>query len=119
MSVSMVAGSCPRVSLWLRIGAYSGLVVVSVLSLYPFVLMILNSLKSNTQVLLNTSGLPSPPTVSTYSQLFSGGGERGFVNSLIIAGITTVGTVFLSALAGYAFAKVYFRVAQCSSCSCC
>ena len=71
--------------------------------------MILNSLKSNTQVLLNPAGLPHPATVSTYSQLFSGGGLRGFVNSIIISAATTIGSVFLSAIAGYAFAKLYFR----------
>jgi ABC-type glycerol-3-phosphate transport system permease component len=92
-----------------RIAAYSGLAVIAALSLYPFALMILNSLKSNTQVLLNTAGLPRPATVSTYSELFSGGGLRGFVNSIVISAATTVGAVFLSAIAGYAFAKLYFR----------
>jgi multiple sugar transport system permease protein len=92
-----------------RIAAYTALTIVAALSLYPFVLMILNSLKSNTQVLLNPAGLPHPATVSTYSQLFSGGGLRGFVNSIIISAATTIGSVFLSAIAGYAFAKLYFR----------
>ncbi len=92
-----------------RLCAYATLVVVVALSLYPFVLMIINSLKSNTQVLLNSAGLPSPATVSTYSQLVSAGDIRGFVNSVVIAAVTTAGAVFICALAGYAFAKVYFR----------
>ena len=88
--------------------AYTCLVIVAGLSVYPFTLMIINSLKSNTQVLLNPAGLPKPATTSTYSEFFSGGGLRAFVNSIVIAIATTIGAVFLSALAGYAFAKIRF-----------
>src|SRR5580693_7141285 len=88
-----------------RVAAYACLVIVAGLSVYPFALMIINSLKSNTQVLLNPAGLPKPATTSTYSEFFSGGGLRAFVNSIVIAIATTIGAVFLSALAGYAFAK--------------
>jgi len=34
---------------------------------------------------------------------------RAMLNSLIVSGVTTISTVFLSALAGYAFAKFSFR----------
>ena len=91
-----------------RVAAYACLVIVAGLSVYPFVLMIINSLKSNTEVLLNPAGLPSPATTSTYSDFFSGGGLRAFVNSVVISVATTIGAVFLSALAGYAFAKLRF-----------
>ena len=70
--------------------AYTCLVIVAGLSVYPFVLMIINSLKSNTQVLLNPAGLPKPATTSTYSEFFSGGRSPGaFVNSIVIAVATT------------------------------
>jgi ABC-type glycerol-3-phosphate transport system permease component len=113
--LSTVALGAPLSRRWMRRGmvvrvcAYGALVVIAAISLYPFALMILNSLKSNTQVLLNTAGLPAPATISTYSSLMSGGGLRGFVNSVIVSAATTVGSVFLSGLGGYAFAKVYFR----------
>lgn len=95
-----------------RVALYSVLGVAAAASVYPFALMILDSLKSNTQVLLNTGGWPTPATTKTYSQMASGGGLRAFVNSAIVACATTVGAVFLSAAAGYAFAKLRFRGRQ-------
>ena len=91
-----------------RIGCYALLVLVAVIALYPLYLVIANSLKSNSAVALNPSGFPAPPTTSSYSQLVAAGQLRSFVNSLIVATATTVGAVFISALAGYAFTKLRF-----------
>ena len=92
-----------------RVSAYAVLLVVGVLSVYPFVLMLMNSFKSNSQVLTNTVGWPRPFTLSSWSAMLAQDGLRSFVNATIVAAATTVGSVFLSALAGYAFAKLYFR----------
>jgi multiple sugar transport system permease protein len=89
-------------------GSYSLLAIVAVVSLYPLYLVIANSLKSNTAVALDPSGFPTSPTLSSYSQLVAAGELRGFVNSVIVASLTTVGAVFVSALAGYAFTKLRF-----------
>ncbi len=68
----------------------------------------LNSLKGNTQVEVNSAGLPHPWTGASYSSLISEGALRSFGNSLLVATLTTVGAVFLSGLAGYSFAKLRF-----------
>jgi multiple sugar transport system permease protein len=91
-----------------RVGSYALLVLVAVIALYPLYLVIANSLKSNNAVALNPSGFPAPPTLSSYSELVAAGQLRAFVNSLIVASSTTVGAVFISALAGYAFTKLRF-----------
>jgi ABC-type glycerol-3-phosphate transport system permease component len=91
-----------------RVGCYALLGVVAVIALYPLYLVIANSLKTNTAVALNPSSFPAPPTLSSYSQLVAAGELRSFVNSLIVATSTTVGAVFISALAGYAFTKLRF-----------
>jgi ABC-type glycerol-3-phosphate transport system permease component len=88
--------------------AYGVLAVAAVVSIYPLAVMVLNSLKSNNQVLINPSGLPSPGTVSDYGDLLTRGQLHAFFNSLIVSTSTTVGAVFVSALAGYAFTKVRF-----------
>jgi ABC-type glycerol-3-phosphate transport system permease component len=88
--------------------AYGLLVVAVVVSIYPLAVMVLNSLKSNDQVLVNPAGLPSPATASDYSDLLTRGQLHAFLNSLIVSVSTTVGAVFISALAGYAFTKVRF-----------
>jgi ABC-type glycerol-3-phosphate transport system permease component len=91
-----------------RTGSYALLVLMAVIALYPLYLVIANSLKSNTAVALNPSAFPARPTLSTYSQLVAAGELHSFVNSVIVASSTTVGAVFISALAGYAFTKLRF-----------
>jgi ABC-type glycerol-3-phosphate transport system permease component len=83
-----------------RIASYTLLVVVAIIALYPLYLVIANSLKTNSAVALNPSAFPTRPTGSSYSQLVAAGELRSFVNSLIVATATTVGAVFISALAG-------------------
>lgn len=88
--------------------SYALLSLISIASLYPLVMMAINSLKGNTQVLLNPAGLPSPPTSSSYGGLVTDHQIHAFINSLIVASVTTAGAVFLAALAGYAFTKIRF-----------
>jgi ABC-type glycerol-3-phosphate transport system permease component len=102
------ADSSQRRALLARVGCYALLLFVAVIALYPLYLVIANSLKSNTSVALDPSAFPARPTVSSYSQLAAAGQLRSFVNSLIVASTTTVGAVFISALAGYAFTKLRF-----------
>ena len=91
-----------------RVVSYALLLLIAVIALYPLYLVIANSLKSNTAVALSPSAFPAPPTLSSYSQLVAAGQLHSFVNSLIVASSTTVGAVFISALAGYAFTKLRF-----------
>ena len=101
-------GSVQTKALVARVACYALLILVTIIALYPLYLVIANSLKSNTNVALNPSGFPAPPTTSSYSQLVAAGQLRSFVNSLIVASSATVGAVFISALAGYAFTKLRF-----------
>jgi ABC-type glycerol-3-phosphate transport system permease component len=88
--------------------AYGFLLVVTVASVYPLVLMAVNSLKGNSQVEVNSAGLPHPWTVASYRSMIAEGALRSFGNSLLVATLTTIGAVFLSGLAGYSFAKLRF-----------
>jgi ABC-type glycerol-3-phosphate transport system permease component len=88
--------------------AYTVLVALTVASVYPLALMAINSLKGNNQVEVNSAGLPHPWTLESYRSMVSHGALRSFGNSLLVAGLTTVGAVFISGLAGYSFAKLRF-----------
>ena len=88
--------------------AYAVLVLIAFTSLYPLLLMIINSFKSNESVLLDPAGLPNPWSLSSYSQLISFGQLQSFANSLIVAITSTVLSVFFAALAAYAFTKLRF-----------
>jgi ABC-type glycerol-3-phosphate transport system permease component len=115
MSVSATAGIAAthwRVR-WFRpamIASYAVLAILIVLSLYPFVMMTINSFKSDSEILANPSALPRDWTLTSYAAVFSSqsGLVRNFVNGVIIAGTSTVVAVVITAMAAFAFAKYHF-----------
>lgn len=88
------------------------LILVCVVLLYPVFVMISGSFKSLSELFRNSAGLPWKPTIDNYIRLLnynSGLIQRSFLNSLFIAGTTTVLQVFIASMAGFAFAKYKFR----------
>jgi arabinogalactan oligomer / maltooligosaccharide transport system permease protein len=84
-----------------------GLVVV-VYALFPIVYVISGSFANATQF---TSSLFSSFTLNNYRDLFSDPYRpfaNWFVNTLFISGTAAIGSVFLSALAAYAFSRLRF-----------
>lgn len=75
--------------------------------LFPFYLMIVNSLKPKREIFTNTLGLPKDGTFDNYIQAFQ---DLDFVKTLFNSLIITVGSVvfiiFFSALAAYALQRV-------------
>ncbi|ACO47467.1 carbohydrate ABC transporter permease [Deinococcus deserti] len=105
----MILASTPRRKPDLKTGlAYAALTVGIVITLFPFVWMLLTSLKSF-QELFNLTFLPSQPTLDNYRQVLT---ETKFLiwfaNSLLIAAITTVSVLFFDSLVGYTLAKFEF-----------
>jgi ABC-type glycerol-3-phosphate transport system permease component len=88
--------------------AYVLLAIIAFLSLYPLALMVINSFKSDNDVLLNAAGLPNPWTLSSYARLIEFGQLQNFLNSLFVAAVATFISVFLAALAAFAFTKLHF-----------
>lgn len=79
-----------------------------VLMIMPIVFMISTSLKFPFEV-YNLNLIPEEPTLENYTYVLEDGRfYRWFVNSLIIAVITTVSAVFFDALVGYALCKFRF-----------
>ena len=97
----------PTRHLWV----HAALILAVALSLYPFGLMLLNSFKSNVEVLRNPAGWPLDPTLGSYRELFTYEGSqvvRSFLNSVLIAAVSTVLAVLIAGMAGFAFAKLRF-----------
>ena len=95
-----------RSAVWLHVA----LIAVSVVTLFPLLWMVSASLMpagaANT---LPPPILPRHPTLEHYVALFTRLDlMRNFLNSLLISGVTTVLSLFINALAGYAFAKLRF-----------
>ncbi|MFC6081214.1 carbohydrate ABC transporter permease [Sphaerisporangium aureirubrum] len=87
---------------------YLVMLFVCAVSLFPFFWMVVTSLKPDADIFTRTPRfLPVEPIVSRYTALFDGSVPRQFLNSLIVAGATTVITGVIALLAGYALARFH------------
>jgi multiple sugar transport system permease protein len=92
-----------------RIAVWTLLFLGGLLMVMPFVYMLSTSLKSNAEV-YELSLLPRAPTLANYRRLAGASGfPRWFVNSLVIAVLTTLSVLFFDSLVGYTLAKFRFR----------
>ncbi|MFZ1042323.1 MAG: carbohydrate ABC transporter permease [Anaerolineales bacterium] len=96
----MLKGIC--VHLVLLIGAF--------FALFPFVWMVLTSLKSYIEASAAQSFFPTQWLFSNYIQAWNMVGlfPRYFVNTIFMSVTTTLGVLVTSSLAGYAFARMHF-----------
>jgi ABC-type glycerol-3-phosphate transport system permease component len=97
-----------------EIAFYTAVIVVILIALFPFYWILRTSLLSDTAVGQGVGGpnglIPSHLSGAAYSEDFT---QQGFltplVNSAIVAGLTTLITVFVAAIAGYALARMPIR----------
>ena len=90
---------------------YVCFILICVIVIAPLCLMVVNSFKSNSEMLRNDAGLPEVWTLESYVSIFTTYGSlvRHFVNSVIISVISTAIGTFVCTIAAYAFAKYRFR----------
>ena len=96
---------------WRIVIGYVCLVLIAISMLYPFFAMFNLSLVPNGEI-FNQGGklIYSPITLDNYVSVFNKIPVwKYFANSLFVAIVTTVGQVIISALAGYAFARMNFK----------
>jgi multiple sugar transport system permease protein len=84
--------------------------IVAVYCLAPFYWMIVSSLRTTNDI-FDTSLLPTTWSIESYLQVFDSSNNfgRALLNSLIVAGITTVLALLLGTFAAYAIARLNFR----------
>ncbi|MCC2031621.1 carbohydrate ABC transporter permease [Microbacterium allomyrinae] len=89
------------------------LIVLTAIVLYPLVWLFFSTFKPNSEFGTNMGLIPNSPTIDNYLKVMEGIAGvpmwRFFANSLIIAVGSVLGTVFSSALAAYAFARIQFK----------
>jgi multiple sugar transport system permease protein len=91
-----------------RTGIYFVLIVGAIIAAFPFVWMVLTSLKSYQETALRV-WLPSQLLFSNYPQAWNQAPfARYFFNTTVVATATVAGVVFTSTLAAYAFARMEF-----------
>jgi len=93
---------------------YIAVVIVVLIALFPFYWVLRTSLLSNQQVAAGVGGangiIPSHLSGVAYSNVFTEGSFlRPLVNSFIVALATTVVTVIVASMAGYALARLRIR----------
>ncbi|WP_194396587.1 carbohydrate ABC transporter permease [Microbacterium atlanticum] len=89
------------------------LLALAAIVLYPLVWLLLSTFKPNAEFGQNPGLLPQNPTLDNYAKVMEGIAGvpmwQFFLNSLIIAVGSVIGTVVSSALAAYAFARIQFK----------
>lgn len=96
-----------------RLAAYAIMVVFTVMTLYPIFWLIMNSFKSTREFQVSQLAWPAEPTLSNYVEAWKMGDfALLFPNSVIYTVGATLGIVFVSLLAGFAFAKIPSRATK-------
>ena len=90
-----------------RIIIYAILLIIGLIILFPFYWMISTAFKPNTDIIRRPPVfLPGNPTLDHFKRVFGSVPYfRNLYNSLFIAGMTTVITIFFSTMVGYGLAK--------------
>ncbi|MFE2104777.1 carbohydrate ABC transporter permease [Kitasatospora sp. NPDC059463] len=94
-----------------RVALYGLLCVLAIPFVFPTWWMVTSSFKPIGDIFSYPPKLfPANPTFSAYRDVFDGRPfVQQYVNSLYIAALVTAGTMIVSSLAGYAFARIRFR----------
>ncbi len=92
-----------KIPYWLLLG------ILSLLFVYPFWWMMVNSLNSPAEVFGPPTLIPRSWAFKNYIDIFQVQPfARHYVNTFVVAVIGTIGNVVISALSGYAFARMRF-----------
>jgi len=89
---------------------YVLLVFFSLLYVYPFIIQLVTSFKTNADAVANPLSLvPNPLTVAAFERLTETDFPIWFFNSVWVALVVTAGRVFFCSLAGYSLARLKYR----------
>lgn len=93
-----------------KIIVYLILILWAITTIFPFVWVLLNSVKPSTEVLSSSFALPKVFTWENYQNAFSSMNiGAAYKNSLIISGTVTIGVMILSAMMSFALTRYNFK----------
>ncbi len=99
-----------RKTIVLHIVAYLVLVIFALIYIYPFLIQLGTSFKTDADATAHpVNPIPQTWTTAAFHQLSQSDFARWFTNSTVIALLVTAGRVFFDSLAGYALARLHFR----------
>ncbi len=89
---------------------YAILIFWAVLTVFPFVWVVLNSFKPSAEVLRSSFALPQEWSLMNYENAFTKLNVlNAYKNSFLISGCVTIGVMFLSALMAFGMTRYRFR----------
>jgi raffinose/stachyose/melibiose transport system permease protein len=92
-----------------KLTSYVVLTAAVIVTIYPIIWMIFDSLKSDDEFYTNIWGPPKAPLLSNYLEAWvTGGIGRYFLNSVIVTGATIIVVLTFTSLSAYAFARLEF-----------
>ena len=96
---------------WGSPGIYFIALLLIAVSLAPVLYIVLGGFRTNSQITTSPAGLPHPWVFGNYLSVLKSGTFWGeFVNSTIVATVTTIGVVLLGLMASYAMARYDFKL---------
>lgn len=91
-----------------RIFAYSLLVILTIIAIYPMMWIVINSLKTDVELFQVTWQMPKNPMWQNYTRAWDFGIARYILNSAIVTIASVTLTVTLSLMGAYALARFTF-----------
>lgn len=83
------------------------------ITVYPFIFMVLNSFKGQFEILANgVFSVPESFNLDNFKEVFENGIVRYFLNSIIVCTVSLVGTLIVSALAAYPVSRLHSIVGK-------
>lgn len=111
-----VAGRRVRRSGPKKLAGYAILIIFAIIYLYPFLIQIATSLKSDPEATAHPLSLiPNPFDLGAWKRMFGLGSDTPVPimtwlgNSVLVTVIVTASRVFLDSMAGYALSRLHFR----------
>jgi multiple sugar transport system permease protein len=99
-----------RSSVGRQVLVYTLLLLFALLYIYPFIVQLATSVKTNADAVANPLSLsPDPFTLAAFKRLGDTQYATWFQNSVLVSLLVTAGRVFFDSLAGYALARLRFR----------
>ena len=95
-----------------RTGCYIVLILLAILSLFPFFIMIINSSRLHSQIMQGFSILPGKAFLLNWLKLLSDGNIpifRALLNSIFVSSMTAILTTYLSAMTAYGIHMYRFK----------
>lgn len=93
-----------------RVFSYAFLVLVTIISLFPILMMTINATRSHAEIAAGFSFLPSTSFINNFTSSFTTRFSHGLLNSFIIAAASSILSCYFSAMTAYGIHVYDFKL---------